>query len=102
MEVEFCVGDYVDTKTNGYGRIVDILKSETSNRIAVCVEFTYNFPNPRGFDTMIFEPEKPYGMDKWVVVDKKFFDDELKKKAISLIDVVLEKTGGYIHKNKDE
>lgn len=38
MKLNFSVGDYVDTKINGYAHIVDILKSDTSDRTAVCVK----------------------------------------------------------------
>lgn len=84
-ELRFNVGDYVDTRVSGYGYIVDILKSETSDRTAVCIEFAYNFPNPRSFDTMIFSPDKTNGMEQWIVVDKRMFDDELIKKVDNLI-----------------
>lgn len=91
MKLNFSVGDYVDTKINGYAHIVDILKSDTSDRTAVCVEFTYNFPNPRGFDIMIFTSEKTYGMDQWFVVDKKLFDDALMEKATALVNKASER-----------
>jgi hypothetical protein len=90
MNLNFKVGDYVDTHINGCGYIVDILKSETSDRIVVCIEFAYNFPNPRKFDMINVTPD--FNLDMWTVVDRSRFDNALTDKALWLIDRVEKRT----------
>lgn len=79
IKLNFNVGDYVDTKVNGHAFIVDILRSDTSNRLIVCAEFTYNFPNPRRFDMIVVEPGRMNGVDKWEtkIESKDAFEFEL-------------------------
>ena len=89
IELRFEKGDYVNTQINGYGYIIDILKNEANDRYAICVEFTYNWPNPRGFDTLIIEPGKMHGVDKWETVDKEKFADEIRNKVMELASKVI-------------
>lgn len=86
IAINFDVGDYVDTNVNGHAFIVDILKSESSNRMVICAEFSYNFPNPRRFDMIIIEPGRMSGVDKWKKHElaRGEFDDELLLKLDSL------------------
>ena len=84
MTIKFKVGDYVTTNANGHAFIVDILRSDTSNRLIVCAEFTYNFPNPRRFDMIVAEPGKMNGVDKWMPVEGKIFAAEIAEKATTL------------------
>ena len=81
VKLGFSVGDYIFTNVNGYGYIVDILRSDSSNRVIVCVEFTYNFPNPRNFDMMLVEPDRMNGLDSWLVVSRDGFDATLAEKS---------------------
>jgi hypothetical protein len=91
VELRFSVGDYIFTNINGYGYIVDILRSESSPRVIVCVEFTYNFPNPRYFDMLLVEPGRMNGVDLWEVVAAKNFHNKLVEKRDSLAGVVAER-----------
>lgn len=91
-EFNFSVGDYVNTNVNGHAFIVDILRSETSDRVVVCAEFTYNFPNPRKFDMIIVEPGKMAGVEKWVVVDRQWFKIDLLNKSQEFSRKVQERT----------
>lgn len=93
INLNFKVGDYVDTNVNGRAFIVDILRSESSDRVIVCAEFTYNFPNPRKFDMIVITPEAMAGVDKWVVCDGREFGRELVDKCTSLSDKVYERLG---------
>lgn len=94
IELNFSVGDYVDTNVNGHAFIVDILRSETSNRVIICAEFTYNFPNPRKFDMIVVEPGRMAGVDKWEKHElaKGEFRDELLLKLDSLKKATKERT----------
>lgn len=86
IKLNFNVGDYVDTKVNGHAFIVDILLSNTSDRVIVCAEFTYNFPNPRRFDMIVVEPGRMNGVDKWEtkIESKDAFEFELVSKSDKL------------------
>lgn len=94
IKFNFKVGDYVNTMVNGYAHVVDILRSETSSTVAVCVKFTYNFPNKNGFDTLIVTPERPLGTDLWVATHSIRYIDELTVKMNSLKEKFNKEVGG--------
>lgn len=93
ITINFAVGDYVDTNVNGHAFIIDILKSESSNRMVICAEFSYNFPNPRKFDMIIIEPGRMAGVDKWEKHElaEGEFGDELLLKLNSLAKITKER-----------
>lgn len=95
IKLNFKVGDYVDTKANGHAFIVDILQSDTSDRVVVCAEFTYNFPNPRKLDMIVVEPGRMNGVDKWEtkIESKDAFEFELVSKSDRLMARVSNRIG---------
>mgnify|MGYP001171436815 CR=1 FL=1 len=61
------------------------MTSDTSDNIIICISFTYNFPNPRGFDMVFVTPDKLVGVDKWEVCTKDDYVEELFRKMMSLL-----------------
>lgn len=88
VKLNFKVGDYVNTVINGTGFVVDILRSSTSSMVVVCVEFTYNFPNPRGFDMIKLHPDKMDLASNWTPSTKDVFMKELAGKKEKLIEKI--------------
>ena len=91
INLNFKVGDYINTNISGCGYIIDILKSETSERVAICVEFAYNFPNPREFGIISITPDRTAGVEGWEVVGKLEFDTQLANRATSFSHKVFER-----------